>query len=239
MEMYERYQVLNTLYEKLPDRNSRIRTGCTVSTIEQDQSGVTVHVEGGEEVKGDIVIGADGVHSKVREIMWMHAKAHISNEADRVNYKTREYSCKWLCFRFRLSCTELTTRYKCLFGLSEPLPHEEEGAMIETHNEGFSFHIFVLRDLTAWFLYKKLEKPVTWPDRTYYTEADAAALAEEHGSCQVTKRTRFKDLWESRRRTRLAGIEEGVQSRWHSGRIVLLGDAAHKVGLLLQPLDCC
>ncbi len=43
-----------------------IRLGRRFERFEQDADGVTVHFEGGETARGDILIGADGVRSRVR-----------------------------------------------------------------------------------------------------------------------------------------------------------------------------
>ena len=44
----------------------RVRTGARCVGLDQDESGVVVHLEGGLEAKGDVAIGADGIHSAVR-----------------------------------------------------------------------------------------------------------------------------------------------------------------------------
>jgi hypothetical protein len=53
----------------------------------------------------------------------------------------------------------------------------------------------------------------------------------------------FGDIWRKRYRAQIVDIEEGVLSKWHFGRTVLVGDAAHKVGeaTVVSPLaeDLC
>ena len=44
----------------------RVRTGARCVGLDQDEAGVMVHFEGGREAKGDIAVGADGIHSAVR-----------------------------------------------------------------------------------------------------------------------------------------------------------------------------
>ena len=101
--------------------------------------------------------------------------------------------------------------------------------MIETHSKGHAFHFFTQKEHTIWFLYVRLDQPVVWPDKIEYTEEDAAALAKEYGEDILTKKVKFHELWDTRIRARLAAVEEGVQKRWFSGRVALVGDAAHKV----------
>jgi salicylate hydroxylase len=47
-----------------------IRLGAKVVGVEQDDTGVEVQLEGGERIRGDILIGADGVHSRVRHALF-------------------------------------------------------------------------------------------------------------------------------------------------------------------------
>ncbi|WWD19382.1 hypothetical protein CI109_103842 [Kwoniella shandongensis] len=44
-----------------------IRYGMKLEKIKEDKGGVTAYFENGTEVRGNILIGADGIHSKVRE----------------------------------------------------------------------------------------------------------------------------------------------------------------------------
>jgi 2-polyprenyl-6-methoxyphenol hydroxylase-like FAD-dependent oxidoreductase len=57
------------MYEAQP-HPSKLLTGKHVQAIEDDENGVTVTTKDGGVYKGDIVIGADGVWSTVRQSMW-------------------------------------------------------------------------------------------------------------------------------------------------------------------------
>jgi 2-polyprenyl-6-methoxyphenol hydroxylase-like FAD-dependent oxidoreductase len=50
-----------------------VRLGCTFETIEQDSSGVTVKFTDGSSGRYDLVIGADGLYSKVRAAVFPEA----------------------------------------------------------------------------------------------------------------------------------------------------------------------
>jgi salicylate hydroxylase len=47
-----------------------IRLGVKVIGVAQQDGGVEVEIEGGERIRGDILIGADGVHSRVRRALF-------------------------------------------------------------------------------------------------------------------------------------------------------------------------
>ena len=46
-----------------------VRTGSKLIAYHQDHAGITAHLEDGHTVSGDVLIGADGIHSVVREQM--------------------------------------------------------------------------------------------------------------------------------------------------------------------------
>ena len=52
---------------------ANVRLGCTFSTIEQDTDGVDVTFTDGQRQRYDLVIGADGLYSKLRETIFPNA----------------------------------------------------------------------------------------------------------------------------------------------------------------------
>ena len=68
----ERRIFLEVLYNGLPDK-SRILMNKTVKSVQEDEDGVEVFCNDGTSERGDIVIGCDGVHSKIRETTWENA----------------------------------------------------------------------------------------------------------------------------------------------------------------------
>jgi salicylate hydroxylase len=61
--------------EQQPDA---IRLGARAVGFTQDVEGVEVELEGGERVRGDILIGADGVHSQIRRAMFGPSDAEFT-----------------------------------------------------------------------------------------------------------------------------------------------------------------
>ncbi|HVU19773.1 MAG TPA: FAD-dependent monooxygenase [Rhizomicrobium sp.] len=55
-----------TLFETLPE-NVHIRYGCSIASIENGENGVRVTLDDGTAIDADLLAGADGIHSVVRE----------------------------------------------------------------------------------------------------------------------------------------------------------------------------
>lgn len=64
----DRKLLLDALYNKIVDK-SKIRERVGVESYTETETGVVVTTDGGETVEGSILIGADGVHSHVRQLL--------------------------------------------------------------------------------------------------------------------------------------------------------------------------
>lgn len=69
MRFLDRRQLIQTLYDKLKDK-SRVHKSSEISKIEMTDSSVFIKTKNGTTTRGSILVGADGVHSRVREEMW-------------------------------------------------------------------------------------------------------------------------------------------------------------------------
>ena len=67
--------LLNAVRQAAPDA---IRTGASCVGFDQDSNGVTLHLANGERVRGDVLIGADGVHSRIRQQMFGEGRAQFT-----------------------------------------------------------------------------------------------------------------------------------------------------------------
>ena len=81
------------------------------------------------------------------------------------------------------------------------------------------------------FLNKALHKELKGREIRRYTEEDRDKLAQEFWKETIQDNITFGDLYQSRTRSVLVPLEGYVFPRWHFGRIITLGDAAHKVSL--------
>jgi 2-polyprenyl-6-methoxyphenol hydroxylase-like FAD-dependent oxidoreductase len=60
-----------------------VQTGSKLERFEQDETGVTAHFVDGEAVRGDILLGADGMHSVVRKQLLGESEPHYSGYVTR------------------------------------------------------------------------------------------------------------------------------------------------------------
>lgn len=65
----ERKDLLAAMYAAQPNK-SKLLANKRVDKVEHGENGVKVTTSDGSEYEGDIVVGADGVWSKVRSMMW-------------------------------------------------------------------------------------------------------------------------------------------------------------------------
>lgn len=84
---------------------------------------------------------------------------------------------------------------------------------------------------SLFFVCIRRENTFHWPIRSKFTAADAEAEAAKIADMPVTSHTLFGEVWARRTRGYLCSLEEGVYEHWYANRIVLVGDAAHKVSL--------
>jgi 2-polyprenyl-6-methoxyphenol hydroxylase-like FAD-dependent oxidoreductase len=82
------------------------------------------------------------------------------------------------------------------------------------------------------FVFMKQDKTYQWPALPKFTKADMHNQAAALAHLPVNDNVLFGELWANHIRADLINVEEGVFKHWHAGRIVLVGDAAHKVSNL-------
>lgn len=200
--LFERFQLVKLMLEALPDHQHNVRTSKSLKSIKEDRDGVTVTFEDGATEHGSIVIGADGVHSKVRQLL---------SEAG----------------SGKIEAAPFTSFFRGLYGHGRRTPSYRVGELIEKHHDGWSFQTFTDRDRTYYFIYEKLKEPTK--ERRRFTNAEAQEFAERYRHEKVLGDATFGELWDNRDVGNLRHLEQGVSRTWSQGRVVLVGDSAHKV----------
>jgi 2-polyprenyl-6-methoxyphenol hydroxylase-like FAD-dependent oxidoreductase len=200
--LFERRRLIQLLLESLPEYQSHVRTNKSVQSIQEHDEGVSVSFEDGSVEHGSMVIGADGVHSTVRRMLSEKSAGQIEPEP-------------------------FAAHTIGLYGHGPRVEAFRIGEVIEKHCSGWSFQTLTGRDRTYYFIYARLEKPTK--ERRRFTEEDAQEFAERYLKERILGDVTFGDLWDKRDLGNLRHLEQGVSRTWSRGRIVLIGDAAHKV----------
>jgi hypothetical protein len=161
-----------------------------------------------------LVIGADGVHSHVRQLMWEYAAKEEPG--------TIPESDKSVMF----------TQYKAMFGVGKKaaIPELGNSDVNLCYGHGVTKLIFTQPGMVYWAVSFKDEYSQP-PKRYRPNAAEQNEVANRFKDIQMTEKTTFGDLWDSKSWGGVLNLEEGILGKWHSGRIVLVGDSAHKVRL--------
>lgn len=204
---------MRLLYERLGSDQAKVLTGKEIVGITSTNSGVTVTCADGTLYEGSIVIGADGVHSKVRSIMRQLAiEEHPKRSWDAEHPYLTTYKCLWFSTPALVS--------------EENLSGSPDMAVYETYHKDHSI-MCLSGKMRCWvFLYKKLRQPTT--QRLACTKEDMQEMINTFAEFHITEDVKVREAYNKRINSSMASIEEGMTNHWSWGRIVLAGDSCHK-----------
>ena len=198
------------LYDALPaETQEKVLPNKKLSSIATTADGVIATCADGLSYTGSIVIGADGAHSMVRDLM-----SRLSFEA-RATEKDLE--------------TPFLTTYRALWVRFSRPSNSAPGTTCETHGRKAATQYFTGEHTGVVGVYERMDAPTR--ERVRYTKEDQDALVDRWGHLPLTPdgKVTLRDVYDSRLEAGLVSLEEGVVRDWsYGGRIVLTGDAAHK-----------
>ncbi|OAQ22603.1 FAD/NAD(P)-binding domain-containing protein [Linnemannia elongata AG-77] len=222
-----RPQVHDLLTRQIP--KERIHYGAKVATTESNDNGVLIRFTDGSEVKGDILVGADGAYSAVRKGLY----AKLKDEG-------------------KLPPSDdlpLPSTTVCVLAQTRPLTPEE---FPDVAQEESQFRNFIATDkMYTWSTLTTAQNTVCWGSILFLDEESskednsfsnsdwgqeaAMAMCEEVKDFPIIgggdKKLTLKDLMDLTPRGHFSKVmlEEKVFETWYSGRTVLIGDACHKL----------
>ncbi|KAL4875878.1 hypothetical protein BJY04DRAFT_232116 [Aspergillus karnatakaensis] len=207
----ERQLFLDVLYDKFADK-SRIHMNKKVVEIKHSRSDVSVTTADGSTYQGNLVVGADGVHSVVRSEMWRIGNSELPG------FVTDEEK------------SGLSAEYGCVFGVCKAVPGQDRWEHIIRYNQDFCFLFFPATGTDIFFnVIYKLRRKYFYPNIPRFTQADAIEVCESVADFPVWNDVTFGDLWAQRIKFALVPLEEHMYKTWSYRRIVCVGDSVSKM----------
>ncbi|KAH9228284.1 hypothetical protein K456DRAFT_1926221 [Colletotrichum gloeosporioides 23] len=219
----DRQMLLQVLYDNLKQKN-KVNPSKRVNKIDLSEKGVTVYTTDGSIYEGDIVVGADGIHSTVRSEMW---RIGIKETPGYFPHDEQSSATLTSAFCF-FSGVPVDTR--CIFGISKRPANLPAGRQITAYNDGWSCLIVnAPGNRTYWFLFEGVGDTKRGKDIPRYSKEDTEELALAHMSDRLYEEVTFGDIYKNKIMATLVPLEEYVFEKWHYKRIVCIGDASHKI----------
>ncbi|KAF9346008.1 hypothetical protein BGX26_002525 [Mortierella sp. AD094] len=160
-----------------------------LSASHPEEGGVAIHCSDGSVYSGDILVGADGTYSGVRQSLYKSLQ-----EKNILPFSDTQ---------------ALDIGYLTLVGTTDPM---DEGKYPDLKDDFNHFH-FVIGDGKpyTWYMFTVPEKKICWGVQ--------CQLAEDAAEDMSFRNTAISKVF----------LEEKLFETWHHDRIVLIGDAAHKM----------
>ncbi|KAJ4417057.1 hypothetical protein N0V82_006411 [Gnomoniopsis sp. IMI 355080] len=226
----DRYRFLKSMYDGIKDK-SKIRSREGLVSFIETPDGVTVRTDKDNVYEGSILIGADGVHSEVRNQIAALIAGHDPKSAHILTkgFKTR-YACltatSWNHF------ADDPRRQLLADGIVNNSYHEKEriGGISSPGvpaREGQPGQLF-------WSAYIPLDVLGKQPCAEYpsprFNQSDLDTFIKKYGHLKLCPDYTFNDCYRTLIGASIICMEENVlPTRWNSGgRVMLLGDAVHK-----------
>ncbi|KAG0231106.1 hypothetical protein BGX31_005635 [Mortierella sp. GBA43] len=223
-QIISRRDLCALLADQIPQH--KIKFGKRVLEIRQNVGEVIVQCADKSVHHADILVGADGAYSAVRQCLHgsLDAKGLLSKH----------------------DTTPMGYQYDCLVGVTEPLDPHANPALSEKFSE---FQTILTKDASvshwcipltenriSWMVVKHHDKGRKYAEETIFKQSDwggdaAEQMSQEFCELQTSYGCNLGYLIDRTPRDALAKVmlEEKFYTAWYSGRAVLIGDACHKV----------
>ncbi|RAK98849.1 FAD-dependent oxidoreductase [Aspergillus ibericus CBS 121593] len=208
----DRQALLHTLFKHLGPHQNQIHVNKQAVCVDHHPTHVSVHCADGSIYEGDLVVGADGVHSRIRQELWRYLETHSLQDEVAQDRST------------------MIKEYSCVFGISATPPGIEVGHGHRTMAQDYAFVIMSGRKgRLYWFLFAKMDKHYTGSQRVRFTAEDMDAHAARYLDKPAAGKVPFSAIYERAEHKSYLPLEEACFKYWSKGRFVCIGDSVHKM----------
>jgi 2-polyprenyl-6-methoxyphenol hydroxylase-like FAD-dependent oxidoreductase len=231
MAFLDRHSFIQFLYDHIQDK-SKVLTRKRVARVETGEVDARVVTTDGSVYVGDIVVGADGIHSTVRrEMDRLAAPTGVEFTVSKETFqKTLDPSITGDAADLKRLST-VSADYWCIFGISSQVPGLTGNKDFHfVSDDKFSYLVANGPSYRVyWFIAIKFDRTLFGAEIPRFSHKQVDAVLEKHLNDPITQTVRFRDVYKRKLITVMAPLEEVVHERWHFGRIIALGDASNKV----------
>ncbi|KAJ5263249.1 Monooxygenase FAD-binding [Penicillium angulare] len=207
-----RQTLLQILYKHMGTQKDKVLTGKRVTSIEHHSSDVLVRCADGSSFRGDIVVGADGIRSEVREQMWKHMDT-LAMEKE-----------------VRLERERMTCEYNCVFGIASPIPGMPAPDIYRTYGDGWGILVMVGKnDKVYFFFFTRLDRKYGSHEIPRYKKEDIHEHIAPYLNRPVTDIIQLSQVYNNAEVLAWLPLEEALYKFWCMDRFVCIGDSAHKM----------
>lgn len=204
MLLFDRGSFARTLLQGLENSDRHVKTNKRLTNVINRPDGVTAEFADGTSEEGSIVIGCDGVWSAVRDQMCNQAPEGL----------------------FDQSPNPFEAPYTGVFARTPKPEGLEPGRTINVYQPDKQVQVFTSPTEAHIITYQRIPPS---KERTYFGQNNAEDSVKPWRDIPVAENVTFGDLWRKKYAGGAANFDEGVLRWWHWNRMVLIGDAAHKV----------